>query len=175
MQMRNKIFNLILITCLCLCSCSSSLIKTTAHKQLTTENFQELNGFYKNKEKISLKEGIVFQHFSKDTFTQDDLSIKIQTPDTRSLKVHYLTEDSVFKSLLFRGKYKHGYFKVNRKLTCTFPLGILFWGIRQESVYIGLDPQTDLLVINDHGGTAIFLIIPVGGADGEYKEIFIRK
>ena len=173
--MRNKIFNLILITGLCLCSCSSSLIKTTAHRQLTAENNQELNGLYKNEEKISLRKGTVFQHFSEDTFSQVDLSIKIQTRDTRSLKVDYLTQGSVFKSLLFHGKYKRGFFKVRGKLSCTFPLGILVWAIRGESVYIGLDPQKDLLVINNHGATVILLLMPITGADGEYKEIFIRK
>ena len=130
---------------------------------------------YKPEEKISSGEGIVFQHFSKDTFTQIDLSINIQVRDVRTLKVDFLTQDSVFKSLLFHGKYKHGYFKVRGKLSFTFPLAILVWGIRGESVYIGLDPQKDLLVINNHGGIVILLFMPITGADGEYKEIFIRR
>ena len=135
--MRNKIANLILITCLCLCSCSSRLIKTTTHTQLTNENFHELNGVYKNEEYIPSREGTVLQHFSKDIFHQTDLGLKIQTLGQRTLKVEYLTQDSVIKLLLFHGKYKHGYFKVRGKLTCTFPLAILVWAIRGESVYIG--------------------------------------
>lgn len=157
-------------------SCTPRLVKTIIHQPVDATNYQSLNGVYLKIPSDTLaKTESVFEHFAKDSLPQKDLSIKISCADSKRVTVEYLAGRSVFKTLLLRGRYKKGFFEVKRKLSFTFPAAVLFWGIRRELVYIGLDKNNDLLVINDSGGTAMVLVIPIGGSGGEYNEIFKRQ
>jgi hypothetical protein len=148
----------------------------TSHLKLTARDFSELNGIYRQEtDSTTLTQGTVFQHFSKDTVQQIGFTVKVTCPDNRNLKVDYMAGDTIFKTINYRGRYKAGYFRSRTKTSFIFPGLIFLWGIRTEAKWIGLTFKKDLLVVNESGGTAFVLIVPVFGNSGDYSVVFDRK
>lgn len=158
-------------------ACSfSSLAKKSDRIEMTDDNFVDLNGsFAYTTHEGAFQVGTVFQHFSKDTLTQNEYLVRLEDVTKKSLIVNLCVEDSLVKSIIFRGKFKKGLFRSKTKLTATFPLGILVWVLRNETIYFGLTPHRDLLVINDSAGVGLLVAFPIAGAGGDYSKILERK
>jgi hypothetical protein len=174
--MEEKKILLFLSVTLFLFSCSTIRLRGRESKDvyLDATSFEKLSGEYKNRNIDSLD----FYKTLYGTFTDESLDCKEElvinlTPiDKNTIKLKASNHQSKCDSLIIKGKYKRGYFKVNRAWSINFMAGPLLWSLNDNPKYIGLTKENKLLILHSgHGGTMFFLAIPIFAAQGAPIEI----
>ena len=169
---------LFLILGLLLFSCSSYKFKYREGKdlKLTKNNSEELNGSYMDAPIDSLYYSKnFFEHFNTDTLLENkQCNFEIKVLDEKHLKVELIEDGNVIDSIIIKGKYSKGYFKLKKTFSAEFVLGPILWGIGDDIKYIGLTKSKDIVLLNAYGGVMFLVIMPLRGAESSSFNIYRR-
>ena len=170
----------LLISIVTFCSCSSiHLTNRIADRQLDANSFQELNGTYLNKALDTIPLGsTLFAHFKnikyEPKYPRKYASVTLTTIDMKTLGVKLLNNDTIVDSLIVKGKYKEGYFKVRRRWLANFFAGALIWGIGDDFKYLGLTKENNLIILNSSDAVMFITAVPVFIFSGEFEDEYVR-
>ncbi|WKZ76300.1 MAG: hypothetical protein QY303_05245 [Vicingaceae bacterium] len=78
-----------------------------------------------------------------------------------------MDNETVIDSLTIKGKYRKGYFKVRTEVKANFIAGPLLWVLAENTKYIGITNDNNLVILNS-GGSGFLLLIafPIFAASG---------
>lgn len=149
------------------CSCSMISLKSRKGKDfhLNNNSFNQLSGYYRNPKKdtsnLKLHRNFDFINVSENR----NLVVNINSFNKNRLNLKLLNKGLVIDSLILKGKYSRGYFKLKQKWNADFIFGPLLWTLGDEMKYIGLTKDNKLVIINSGvGGTMLFLVMPIMSA-----------
>jgi hypothetical protein len=178
MKNSTKLFLLSLFLLFSSCRTINLTTRKGKDKMLGATDFSKFNGVYANipTHTVALQKTLfcAFTKGDKDTVCrQKKYEVKLVSDHPEKLTLHLQNEGVTLKSLTLKGKYKKGYFKINRQLIFDGILGPLFWVFGSNTSYIGLTRDNDLVVLNSGGTGVLFILvmpISVSGNDQENME-----
>ena len=167
--------NLLFIIAFYTTSCTTVNLTARAGKdiQLNSSDFDKFNGTYLNIPTDSNYQGRTlycnFTKGNKDTLCrQSHYTVKVESSDSKTLNFNLDDNGITIESLTLKGRYKKGYFKVNRQNLFDCVVGPLVWVLGEHINYIGLSKSNNLVVL-DSGGVGVLFIIafPIFVAGGD--------
>ncbi len=174
-MIRNRITIFLSLTML-VCSCSTVRLKSRIDKDqyLDVNSFDKLSGDFKNsKDDTIYHYSTLYNNFNYDTlYRQKDLIVNFKPIDKNIIKLKVFDNETAIDSLTIKGKYRKGYFKVRRQVKANFIAGPLLWVLAENTKYIGLTKDNNLVVMNS-GGSGFLLLIafPIFAAGGGQTNI----
>lgn len=174
-MIRNRITIFLSLTML-VCSCSTVRLKSRIDKDqyLDVNSFDKLSGDFKNsKDDTIYHYSTLYNNFNYDTlYRQKDLIVNFKPIDKNIIKLKVFDNETAIDSLTIKGKYRKGYFKVRRQVKASFIAGPLLWVLAENTKYIGLTKDNNLVVMNS-GGSGFLLLIafPIFAAGGGQTNI----
>lgn len=158
------------------CSCSTVRLKSRIGKDqhLDVNSFDKLSGDFKNSKNDTVYlYRTLYNNFNYDTiYRQKDLSVNLTPIDKNKVKLKVFDKETVIDSLTIKGKYRRGYFKVRREVNANFIAGPLLWVLAENTKYIGLTKDNNLVIMNSGGSGFLLLIaLPIFAAGGGQTEV----
>lgn len=145
------------------CSCSTIHLKDRKEKDkyLSSSSYDELNGSYNNlkHEATTLHKTLLSNFDHESPHNQKDLIVKVDTPNENTIVLSVVDNETVIDSLIIKGRYRRGYFKLRREWRSNFIAGPLLWVLASKMKYIGLSKENQLVIIDDGGGGTMFLVV----------------
>jgi hypothetical protein len=171
---RNRIIIFLSLTIM-VCSCSTVRLKSRngLDIHLDANSFDKLGGDYNNSKIDTNFRRTLYSNFNYDTLNkQKDLIVSITPIDKNKIQLRLLANETAIDSLTIKGKYRKGYFKVRREVNAKFIAGPLLWVLAENTKYIGLTNDNNLVIIHS-GGSGFLLLIafPIFAAGGGQTEI----
>ncbi|POY37453.1 hypothetical protein C3K47_06735 [Solitalea longa] len=170
---------LLIISILELTSCASINYDQTSCSNiiLSDTNSHQLIGMYHNRHTqneplFSLLVNGEEKYSSE--IHNDSIIFKLIQPTNRSMSVEFYRKDSLVRKKTIQGKFKNGYFLTKAQVDFFKPCFPLLWGPGTYKRAIGLTKNKDLIVLESHGGTAIFIVIPFFASGGESSPVYRR-
>lgn len=167
---RHRIIIFLSLTLL-ICSCSAVRFKDRIEKdvRLDSNSFDKLSGDFKNSKNDTTNfRRTLYNNFNYDTlYRQQDLIVNFTPIDKNRIKLKVLDNETVIDSLTIKGKYRKGYFKVRTEVKANFIAGPLLWVLAENTKYIGITNDNNLVILNS-GGSGFLLLIafPIFAASG---------
>ena len=161
---------------LLICSCSTVRLKSRIGKdqQLDAISSDKLSGDFKNsRNDTNYLYRTLYNNFIYDTiYRQKDLTVKLTPIDKNIIKLKIFGNETVIDSLTIKGKYRNGYFKVRRQVNANFIVGPLLWVLAENTKYLGLTKDNNLVILNSGGSGFLLLIaLPIFAAGGGQTEV----
>lgn len=160
-------------------SCSTIRLKNRngLDTYLDNNSYNKLCGNFKNSKIDTIKyHKSLYSNFNHDSFyNKKELIVNITPIDNKSINLKILDNQNVIDSLTIRGKYRRGYFKMNRQWSTNFIAGPLLWVLGDNLMYLGLTKENKLVVIESgSGGVMLFVALPIfsvksGQFENEYE------
>ena len=140
---------------------------------LTDNNYKLLDGKYLNSSIESYYK--IGTHLSNDKiYRAKDSTVQFHPLDNKTIRLDFYHTDSITSSITVKGKYKHGYFKIN-KYPINFIAGPLLWAIGNDINYIGLTKSNNLVLLNYSVGALFIVILPISIAGDQGEPEFRRE
>lgn len=175
-------FFLLLFLSLSLLSLSCSSISLKSRKgldmYLSSDSCHKLSGNYRNVQGDTSENYITLYHhfhFEKRSY-RDLLTANLNVIDKNTIQLKFLFGDFVVDSLTLKGKFRKGYFRMDRQWDADFIAGPLVWIIGDNYKYIGLTKENKLVIVDSgRGGVLLLVFFPAFGAEsGQYESEFER-
>jgi len=155
------------------CTTVNLLARKGKDLQLSASDIEKFNGVYLNvpTDTSNFRRTLYcnFTRNKKDTLCrQKQYSVKVVSVDPKTLTLNLNENETVIQSLMLKGKYKKGYFKVRRQFLIEGVVGPLVWVFGEHINYLGLSKDNNLVVF-DSGGTGVLFIValPIFVAGGD--------
>lgn len=157
-------------------SCSTVNFKSRKGKDqhLDAISFDKLSGEFKNSKNDTLYfYKTIYNNFKYDTlYSQKDFTVNFTPIDKNKIKLKLFDNETAIDSLTITGKYRKGYFKVRRQVNANFIAGPVLWVLAENTKYIGLTKDNNLVVLNSGGSGFLLLIaIPIFAGGGGQTSI----
>lgn len=158
------------------CSCSTVRLKNRKGLDihLDANSFDKLSGNYKNsKNDTTYLRRTLYNNFNYDTlYRHKDLIVNITSIDKNKIKLKVFDNETAIDSLTIKGKYRKGYFKARREVNANFIAGPLLWVLAENTKYIGLSNDNNLVIMNSGDcGYLLLIAFPIFAAGGGQTEI----
>lgn len=159
------------------CSTISKIDRSGKDFVIDNKNFDRLNGRYDNnndKSTWTIYDMLYDRKLFHKKLDSDCVSVVIKTINDKELELSFVIADTCIKKQKLRGRYENGYFSVNTKFGFLSPLFPILWGPGTYDMSIGLTNNDSLVILESHGGIAIFLAIPFIASGGKNYYEFQR-
>jgi hypothetical protein len=137
-------------------------------------NYYQLKGIYQNKTiDTNQKNNSFSNQFLENNYSTID-SFELQPINNKKLLLRFFNNSTIIDSLTIKGKFKDGYFKVNRLFYSSFIVPPIIWMFGHNIKLIGLQHNQNLVVLHSGGsGYSFFIAIPyyVAGSSG-FETVF---
>lgn len=147
---------------LSICSCSTVRFKDRIGKDISLDanSLDKLSGDFKNSNNDTTNfRTTLYNNFNYDTlFRKKDLIVNYTPIDKNRIKLKVLDTETVIDSLTIKGKYRKGYFKVRTEVKANFIVGPFLWVLTENTKYIGMTNDNNLVILNS-GGSGFLLLI----------------
>jgi hypothetical protein len=170
----------LLISILTNTSCSTVRLTDRSGKdiQLDANSLHKLNATYSN---VTLDTNhlnrTLYNNFKNDSgLKQKNLEVDLRAVDEKTITLKLTDNHKIIDSLILKGIYRKGYFKIKRQWNTTFIAGPLLWILSEDLKYLGLTNENNLVIVNSGGGGVMLLIaIPIFAAGGgQFENEYVR-
>ncbi len=174
--MTQKSIIIFLSLILLVCSCSTGRLKSRIGKDqhLDENSFDKLSGDFKNSKSDTVYSyRTLYNNFNYDTiYRQQDLTVNFSPIDKNKIKLKVFDNETAIDSLTIKGRFRKGYFKVRRQVNANFIVGPLVWVLAENTKYIGLTKDNNIVIMNSGGSGFLLLIaLPIFAAGGGQTEV----
>lgn len=148
---------------------------------LGANDFASFNGMYTNlpTDTGHLQQTLfcLFTKSEQDTICKEkNRRVQIIANSAQKLTLSLDSNGTILKSLVLKGKYKKGYFKVKRQLSVNGLLGPLFWVYGSNISYVGLTKENDIIVLNSGGiGILFILVMPISVSGADQQNLVYKR
>lgn len=158
------------------CSCSTIRLRDRIGKdiRLDANSIDKLSGDFKNTKNDTIYfYKTLYNNFNYDTiYRQKDLTINFTPIGKNKIKLKAFDKETAIDSLTIKGKYRRGYFKVRRQINTNFIAGPLLWVLSENTKYIGLTKDDNLVIMNSGGsGLLLLIVLPIFAAGGGQTDV----
>jgi hypothetical protein len=158
------------------CSCSTIRLKDRIGKDLRLDanSIDKLSGDFKNTKNDTIYfNKTLYNNFNYDTiYRQKDLTINFTPIGKNKIKLKAFDKETAIDSVTIKGKYRKGYFKVRRQINTNFIAGPLLWVLSENTKYIGLTKDDNLVIMNSGGsGLLLLIVLPIFAAGGGQTDV----
>lgn len=162
------------------CSVVSTSHRADQDHALSRRNYQLINGDFLNKivdsSKINTRipSRSLWYYLSGDTLLEDDTHVNVFMKDQHTLQITLRASEQSVSTHTLRGRFRKGYFKVNRQWKASSLVGPFFWLVSNNSRYIGLQNNDRLVIMSSSGRLLMMLALPVFSAGAQREVDFGR-
>lgn len=131
-------------------------------------NFLYLSGDFKNMNTDTIRAcKTLFGNFSNgNNCYENQRRVNITVIDKNNLELKKIDHNIVVGSVIIKGKFRHGYFKMKRQWVANFHVGPLLWVLGDNIKYIGITKENNLVILDSGSGGILFLVVlPIFAAD----------
>ncbi|WP_264558937.1 hypothetical protein [Flavobacterium sp. N2270] len=176
--MKKLIGSIIIIVILTSCSSVKNSISKNNVKKVSEENFELLNGTYKNSSAepnmkfTSLWSVLNYNAKEYDNWKDLNVKISINKIDQKSIILSLLENEKIIEEINIKGEIQDNYYLFKNQKKAKMMVFILIWGIGNSSVKIGISEKNELIVLSKTEGIGLIVAFPAfasGGGLREYK------
>lgn len=161
-------------------SCSTITLKSREglDQHVDYNSFEKLNGNYKNSKNDTVNSyKSLYYNFKIDSlYQQKKLIVNLNVLDKNNIKIKLIDNERVIDSLIIKGKFRGGYFKIKRQWNTSFIAGPLLWILVDNIKYVGLTKANQLVIIDSGtGGIMLLVVFPIFAAEsGQFENEYER-
>jgi hypothetical protein len=168
------LFSILISSFLSSCSTISKIDRAGKDYNIDNKSFERINGRYNNRNTQSnwtIYDMLYDRRLFHKKLKNDSVVVVIKAINAKKLELSFVKGNTCFRKQKLRGHYENGYFSVNAKFGFLSPLFPILWGPGTYNMSIGISKNDNLVILESHGGTAIFLVIPffASGSEGDYE------
>ena len=168
------LFTILISSFLSSCSTISKIDRAGKDYNIDNKSVERINGRFNNlntQSNWTIYDMLYDRKIFHKKLKNDSVVVVIKAINDKKLELSFIKGDSCIRKQKLRGHCENGYFSVNTKFGLLSPLFPILWGPGTYNMSIGISKNDNLVVLESHGGTAIFLMIPffASGTKGDYE------
>lgn len=179
--MKKLIASILILGILSSCSSVKNSVSKNNVEKVTEENFELLNGTYKNSSSEPNMEFTslwsILNYETKKYSGWEKLHVKIQIDENNKelINLTLLDNEKVIASNILKGKIEENYYLFKKQKNAKLFVFILVWGIGNSSVKIALSDKNELVVLSKTEGVGLIVAFPAFASGGSLKEHKFEK